>query len=108
MLALAFLAVIAATTWPGPDPDPGSPHTCALSMAEIRHLLRPLLTGSPRQAAAMLAWSAWRRSQARVRRSHYQRRQAITDTGPGPPAAVIPRHRERGARQDTGSLDHHR
>jgi len=47
MLALAFLAVTAATTCPAPDPDhPGSPHTCALSMAEIRHLLRPLLTGS--------------------------------------------------------------
>jgi hypothetical protein len=108
MLALAFLAVT-ATTWPGPDPDPGSPHTSVLSMAEIRHLLGPLLARSARQPAALLAWSAWRRrSQARARRSHYQRRQATASTGPGPPAAVIPRHRERAARQDTGSPGHHR
>jgi SRSO17 transposase len=90
MLALAFLAVTAATSWPVPDSDRrGSMRACALSMAEIRHLLRPLLASSPRQPAAMLAWSAWRRrSQARARRSHYQRRQALTRAGPGPPAAV--------------------
>jgi hypothetical protein len=111
MLALAYLAVTAATTWPGPDPDPGSPHPRALSMAEIRHLLRPLLTSSPPHPAALLAWPAWRRrsqAQARARRSHYQRRRATTSTGPGPPAAVIPRHRERAARQDTGSPGQHR
>jgi hypothetical protein len=79
--------VTAATAWPAPDPGhPGSPHTCPLSMAEIRHLLCPLLTSSPRQPTALLAWSTWRRrSQARARRSHYQRRQAITRAGPGPP-----------------------
>jgi len=90
MLALAFLAVTAATTWPAPDPDrPGSARTCALSMAEIRHLLHPLLTRPPQQPATMLAWSAWRRrSQARARRSRYHRRQATTSAGPGPPAAV--------------------
>jgi len=111
MLALAFLAAAAATTWPAPDPGhPGSsPRTGALSMAEIRHLLCPLLTSSARRPTAMLAWSAWRRRcQARARRSHYQRRQATTRAGPGPPAAVLPRHRDQAARPDPGRLDHHR
>jgi hypothetical protein len=88
MLALAFLAVTTATTWPAPGPDePGSPPMCALTMTEIRHLLCPLLTSSPHQPTVMLAWSAWRRrSQARARRSHYLRRQALTSAGPDPPA----------------------
>ena len=110
MLALAFLAVTAATTCPAPGPDhPGSPRTRALSMAEIRHLLCPLLTSSPRQSTAMLAWPTWRqRSQARARYSHYQRRQATTSAGPGPPAAVMAHRSNRAARRDTGGLDHHR
>jgi hypothetical protein len=92
MLALAFLAATAATTWPGPDPgDPGSPDGYALSMAEIRHLICPVLTSSPRQPAATLAWSTWRRrSQARARRSHYQRRHAIPGAGPGSPGHPLP------------------
>ena len=110
MLALAFLAVTAATTWPAPDPDrPGSARTCALSMAEIRHLLHPLLTrppqqpppcwpgppggGDPRPAPAAPA--------------------TIEDRPPPAPAPdrrrpSLPRHRERSARRDTGGRDQHR
>jgi SRSO17 transposase len=92
MLALAFLAVTAATAWPATGQDqPGTPHARALTLAEIRHLLCPLLTSSPRPPAAMLAWSTWRRlSQARARYSHYQRRQPTTSPGPGPPRCRHP------------------
>ncbi len=67
MLALAVLTILAATTAQQPDPDP---EIIASTVAEIRRLL-----ALPLPPAHTLHWSTWRRtSQARARRSHYQRR----------------------------------
>ncbi|MEV0611666.1 IS701 family transposase [Polymorphospora rubra] len=73
MLALAVLTTLAATTRQ-PDPDP---EIIALTVAEIRRLLNALVLTQPLPPAHTMHWSIWRRtSQARARRSHYQRRQA--------------------------------
>jgi SRSO17 transposase len=70
MLALAVLTILAAQQ---PDPDP---KIIALTVAEIRRLLNTfVLAIPPLPPAHTLHWSTWRRtSQARARRSHYQRR----------------------------------
>uniref|UniRef100_A8LVS2 Transposase IS4 family protein n=1 Tax=Salinispora arenicola (strain CNS-205) TaxID=391037 RepID=A8LVS2_SALAI len=74
MLALAVLTILAATTAQQTDADP---EIIALTVAEIRRLLNALVLALPLPAAHTLHWSIWRRtSQARARRSHYQRRQA--------------------------------
>ncbi|WP_323373674.1 IS701 family transposase [Plantactinospora alkalitolerans] len=72
MLALAVLTILAATTAQQPDPDP---EIIALTVAEIRRLLNAFVLALPLPPAHTLHWSSWRRtSQARARRSHYQRR----------------------------------
>lgn len=69
MLALAILA---ATTAQQPDHDP---EIIALTVAEVRRLLTAFVLALPLPPAHTLHWSTWRRtSQARARRSHYQRR----------------------------------
>nr|WP_157744582.1 IS701 family transposase [Micromonospora viridifaciens] len=74
MLALAVLTILAATTAQQPDDDP---QIIALTVAEIRRLLNAFILATPLPPAHTLHWSIWRRtSQARARRSHYQRRQA--------------------------------
>ncbi|HEY0699529.1 MAG TPA: IS701 family transposase [Micromonospora sp.] len=71
MLALAVLTILAATAQ---QPDTG-PEIIALTVAEIRRLLNTLVLTQPLPPAHTLHWSTWRRtSQARARRSHYQRR----------------------------------
>ena len=71
MLALAVLTILAAQ-----QPDAG-PEIIALTVAEIRRLLNAFVLTAPLAPAHTLHWSIWRRtSQARARRSHYQRRQA--------------------------------
>ncbi|MFY1623641.1 IS701 family transposase [Micromonospora sp. WMMD735] len=70
MLALAVLTILAATQQPNTDPD-----IIALTVAEIRRLLNAFVLTPPPPPAHTLDWSTWRRaSQARARRSHYQRR----------------------------------
>ncbi|MFI6242253.1 hypothetical protein ACIBEF_20495 [Micromonospora sp. NPDC050795] len=72
MLALAVLTILAAATAQQPDPDP---EIIALTVAEIRRLLNAFVLALPLPPAHTLRWSTWRRtSQARARRSHYQRR----------------------------------
>ncbi|MFG3716048.1 IS701 family transposase, partial [Micromonospora sp. NPDC047730] len=74
MLALAVLTILAAITVERPDADP---EIIALTVAEIRRLLNAFVLTAPLSPAHTLHWSTWRRkSQARARRSHYQRRQA--------------------------------
>lgn len=73
MLALAVLTVLAATTQQPDTP----PELIALTVAEIRRLLNALVLATSLPPEHTLHWSIWRRtSQARARRSHYQRRQA--------------------------------
>ncbi|MGW3606389.1 IS701 family transposase [Micromonospora sp. NPDC005161] len=72
MLALAVLTILAATCAEQPDSDPD---IIALTVAEIRRLLNAFVLALPLPPAHTLHWSTWRRtSQARARRSHYQRR----------------------------------
>ena len=73
MLALAVLTILAATAQqPNKDPE-----IIALTVAEIRRLLNALVLAASLPPEHTLHWSTWRRtSQARARRSHYQRRQA--------------------------------
>jgi len=74
MLALAVLTILAATTAQHTD---ATADTIALTLAEIRRLLNALALTTLLPPAHTLHWSIWRRtSQARARRSHYQRRQA--------------------------------
>jgi SRSO17 transposase len=71
MLALAVLTILAATAQ-RPDTDE---ELIPLTVAEIRRLLNVLVLAIPPSPAHILHWSVWRRtSQARARRSHYQRR----------------------------------
>nr|WP_230689037.1 IS701 family transposase [Micromonospora sp. WMMC415] len=73
MLALAVLTILAATAQ---QPD-AEPEIIALTVAEIRRLFNAFVLNLPLPPAHTLHWSTWRRtSQARARRSHYQRRQA--------------------------------
>ncbi|MGA3565241.1 IS701 family transposase [Melissospora conviva] len=71
MLALAVLTIL-ATQQPDTDPE-----IIALTVAEIRRLLNAFILAASLPPEHTLHWSIWRRtSQARARRSHYQRRQA--------------------------------
>lgn len=80
MLALAILAVIAATTASTPTRSGGDTHMpepgpIALTVNEIRHLLSALILTRHRPIQHILHWSTWRRHhQAQARHSHYQRR----------------------------------
>ncbi|MEU7004892.1 hypothetical protein [Nonomuraea sp. NPDC046570] len=69
MLALAFLAAIAATQRPCDEEH------IALTMPEIRRLLAVLILTRYSTTRHVLHWSQWRRHhQATARRCHYQRR----------------------------------
>ncbi|GIH64697.1 hypothetical protein Msi02_55140 [Microbispora siamensis] len=69
MLALAFLAVLAAS-----QPDGDEAHL-PLTMPEIRRLLAALTLTRHRRIEEIPHWSHWRRRhQATARRCHYQRR----------------------------------
>lgn len=69
MLALAFLAAIAAAQGPADDGQ------IPLTMPEIRRLLAVIVLRPPRSIGETLRWSQWRRRhQARARQAHYQRR----------------------------------
>ncbi|RUL91252.1 IS701 family transposase [Verrucosispora sp. FIM060022] len=71
MLALAVLTILTATAQQ-PDADP---EIIALTIAEIRRLLNAFVLTASLPPQHTLHWSTWRRtSQARARRSHYQRR----------------------------------
>ncbi|MFD2765853.1 hypothetical protein ACFSX1_17060 [Micromonospora eburnea] len=71
MLALAVLTILAAQQ---PDTDP---ELIALTVAEIRRFLNALVLTASLPPGHILHRSIWRRtSQARARRSRYQRRQA--------------------------------
>ncbi|GAA3469450.1 hypothetical protein GCM10018965_040030 [Nonomuraea roseola] len=70
MLALAFLAIVAAQQ----PPDVTAQHV-ALTVPEIRRLLAVLLLPRTRSLEETMRWSSWRRRhQAIARRCHYQRR----------------------------------
>ncbi|MEU4704778.1 IS701 family transposase [Nonomuraea dietziae] len=70
MLALAFLAVVAAQ-----QPRTTDNQHIALTVPEIRRLLAALLLTHTRSIEQVLRWSSWRRRhQAIARRCHYQRR----------------------------------
>lgn len=86
MLALAFLAGVAASTAPERPTDPHSPtrssEPISLTVPEIRHLLTAVFGPLPLIAARLLRWSDWRRHhQATARRSHYRRRSTDEPTG---------------------------
>ncbi|MFC8850382.1 MULTISPECIES: IS701 family transposase [unclassified Micromonospora] len=69
MLALAVLTILAAQ-----QPDTDS-KIIALTVAEIRRLLNAFVLAVALSPDHTLHWSVWRRTtQARARRSHYQRR----------------------------------
>lgn len=86
MLALAFLAAVAADTAPSRPPEPhhvtrGSNPT-PLTVAEIRHLFAAVFNQPVMSPAILLHWSNWRRRhQATARRSHYRRRSAEDASG---------------------------
>jgi hypothetical protein len=80
MLALAFLAVLAATAIAS-EPDHIRHHDdrepAALTVPEIRRLHTAWLTSPPWQLTYLLRWSNWRRHhQAEARHHHYRRRLA--------------------------------
>ncbi|MFF8029304.1 IS701 family transposase [Streptomyces sp. NPDC007896] len=86
MLALAFLAVLAADATPSRTAQPNRPARSTapidLTVPEIRLLLGALLDPPSTSPRRLLHWSNWRRRhQATARRSHYQRRLASTSTG---------------------------
>ncbi|MFD5299399.1 IS701 family transposase [Streptomyces mutabilis] len=86
MLALAFLAALAADATPVRTAHPNrpgrSPDPIDLTVPEIRHLLGTLLSPPNTSPRRLLHWSNWRRThQATARRSHYQRRLAAPATG---------------------------
>ncbi|GAA0400598.1 hypothetical protein GCM10009541_49680 [Micromonospora gifhornensis] len=73
-LAMLALAVLTSLTAQQPDTDP---KTIALTVAEVRRLLNAFVLTAALPPEHILHWSIWRRTtQARARRSHYQRRQA--------------------------------
>ncbi|GHK05964.1 hypothetical protein SY2F82_77610 [Streptomyces sp. Y2F8-2] len=86
MLALAFLAAVAASAAPERPTDlhrlAHSREPIFLTVPEIRHLLTAVLGPPPLTAARLLHWSDWRRHhQATARRSHYRRRSTDEPTG---------------------------
>ncbi|UNM11843.1 IS701 family transposase [Streptomyces formicae] len=81
MLALVFLAAVAADAAPRRPTDPHRPASSrepiSLTVPEIRHLLTTVFGPPVVTAARMLHWSIWRRHhQATARHSHYRRRSA--------------------------------
>jgi SRSO17 transposase len=81
MLALAFLAALAAAATQDRPADPmraARDHTpIDLTVPEIRHLLAAVLTPVCHGWDHLMHWSTWRRRhQARARRSHYRHRLA--------------------------------
>ena len=81
MLALAFLAAVAASAKPARSADPNRPARSSdpidLTIPEIRHLVGALQKRPAASVNSLLAWSMWRRShQAQARRCHYRRRLA--------------------------------
>lgn len=81
MLALAFLAAVAADAAPkrstGPYRPAHSSEPISLTVPEIRHLLTTVFEPPAVTAAGLLHWSIWRRRhQATARHSHYRRRSA--------------------------------
>ncbi|WP_435828767.1 hypothetical protein [Saccharopolyspora shandongensis] len=86
MLALAFLAALAADAAPQQPAVPDQParvnDPIALTVPEIRHLLAVVCDPPVVTAARLLSWSLWRsRHQTAARRSHYRRRTADEPTG---------------------------
>ncbi|MER7000708.1 hypothetical protein [Streptomyces sp. NPDC000410] len=86
MLALAFLAAVAADQAPNRPIDPHHPargsDPITLTVPEIRHLLIVVFIPPAVTAARLLHWSDWRRRhQATARRSHYRRRSTDEPTG---------------------------
>ncbi|MFJ8377283.1 hypothetical protein ACIQ9I_37750 [Streptomyces sp. NPDC094461] len=86
MLALAFLAALAADATPARTADPNRPARSTdpidLTVPEIRHLFGALLIPANAPPRRLLHWSNWRRRhQAGARRSHYQQRLASSSTG---------------------------
>ncbi|MEU7513809.1 transposase [Streptomyces sp. NPDC042898] len=86
MLALAFLATVAADAAPDRPADPHH-HTrgsnpISLTVPEIRHLFTAVFNPPVVSPARLLQWSNWlRRHQATARRSHYRRRSAHEASG---------------------------
>lgn len=86
MLALAFLAAVAADTAPDRPADPHH-HTrgstlIPLTVPEIRHLFTTALNSPVVDPARVLRWSSWRRRhQATARRSHYRQRSVDEASG---------------------------
>jgi SRSO17 transposase len=79
MLALAFLATLAADAAPHQSADTHQParsrDPITLKVPEIRRLLAAVFNPPAVTAARLLRWSNWRRRhQATARRSHYRRR----------------------------------
>ncbi len=76
MLALAFLAAVAADAAPDRHHPARSNDPISLTVPEIRHLLAAVFhPPAAMTTARLLHWSAWRRQhQATARRSHYRRR----------------------------------
>nr|WP_094745379.1 IS701 family transposase [Kitasatospora aureofaciens] len=86
MLALAFLAILAADATPARTAQPNraarSTDPIDLTVPEIRHLLGVFLVPPATSPHSLLTWSNWRRlHQATARRSHYRRRLAEPSTG---------------------------
>lgn len=81
MLALAFLAAVAASAKPAGGPDLNAParssNPIGLTIPEIRHLIGALFKQPATSVNSLLVWSIWRRRhQAQARRCHYRRRLA--------------------------------
>ena len=79
MLALAFLAAVAADAAPGRSPEPDHhswvSNPISLTVPEIHHLFSAVLNPPVVSPARLLHWSNWRRRhQATAKRSHYRRR----------------------------------
>ena len=79
MLALAFLAAVAADAKPSRAADPNRPARSSdpidLTIPEIRRLIGALFERPVTSIHTVLAWSIWRRHhQAAARRCHYRRR----------------------------------
>lgn len=86
MLALAFLATVAADAAPDRPAEPRHHlrgcDPISLTVPEIRHLFTAVLNPPGVSLARLLHWSSWRRRhQATARRSHYRRRSAHETSG---------------------------
>lgn len=85
MLALAFLAAVAASAAPNRPAEMSPARSNApihLTVPEIRHLLSGIFQPPAVSAARLLHWSTWRRRhQATARNSHYRRRSTNEPAG---------------------------